>query len=682
MGVATHWIATGHKMRPQDTKFFTSLTDRFLQPRPVLPASVWAERHLVLNEPKIKGPFTFIGREYLREPVDAWGPLPPNLEGGTDFCGCFGTGAGKTISTIAGLCYRIDNDPMRALCVKPTANGASGAKSFAKTRLQKAIRATKCLADKIPTGAQRHDFASSQMQINGSTIDLTGSNSVGQLGENRCDVVLQDEIDKYPPQTENSKEANPVTLADERTKSVSDSRRYKWSTPTLDNTGIWVEFKKSDQRRCFMPCPHCNPEQFSKPRYNGPVRFATKEISKGWMVFAWSKQFSVFKQQGFEAYIRWDDKARNADGTWNLEKVVATAHAVCPHCEGKILNSHKFAMIKNGEWRATATGAPGHIGWHFPSMYSTSRDCDFGQMAKKFLIAKHSLDGVKGFINSDLAEPDVNQAVSVDKVGTIWQQIEVTAQWINLLSVDYQQQAPYFWGVVRAWNGTDACHGLEYREMMQWQELDIFQKDYKVPPQAVIIDCGHEQIEVIRNCAELSIPTRCTLDAAVQDSLPMCNGWQPCKSFGNRMQFRNAEHETGRVVYQPYRINPNYDPFSGTDMAKQMRIELLEIKSELFEDMYENIRSGKTNLKWTISEKMDVEDYHKQIAGKIKKPKKNNPRDTQWVQRHSSYPDHLHICEMLQIAMAYRLQLISFDAIKTRMEKAVDSDPLANLING
>jgi hypothetical protein len=683
-------------MRPQDQKFYRTLVDRFCLPRPILAASVWAEKNLVLNEPKIKGPFTFIGREYLREVVDAWGPLPESLKDATDFSGCFGTGAGKTISCVAGLCYRIDNDPMRALVVKPTSGGAAGAKSFSKTRLQKAIRATPCLAEKIPTGALRHDFSSSQMQINGSTIDLTGSNSVGQLSENRCDVVLQDEIDKYPAQTETSREANPVTLADERTKSVPESRRYKFSTPTLDNTGIWIEIKNSDQRRYFMPCPHCNKEAYekrndlrgmdreSKPKIlerisplgeKGTSRTiqenATQaKMEKGWVVFAWSKQFSVFKQQGFEAYIRWDDKSRNADGSWNLEKVVTTAHAVCPHCEGKILNSHKFSMIKNGEWRATAVGAPGHVGWHLPSMYSTSRDCDFGQMAKKFLIAKHSLDGVKGFINSDLAEPDVNQAVSVDKVGTIWRQIEVTAEWINLMSVDYQQNAPYFWGIVRAWNGKDASHGLEYREMMQWHELDIFQKDHKVPPQAVIIDCGHEQIEVIRNCAELSIPTRCTLDPAVQDSLPMVNGWQPCKSFGGRQQFRNSEPETGRVIYQPYKINPHYDPFSGTDMAKRMRIELLEIRNELFEDMYENVRLGKTGLKWTISKELDCETYHQHVAAKIKKPKKKNPRDTTWVSRHSASQDHLHICEMLQIAMAYRLQLISFEAIRTKESKA------------
>lgn len=629
--------------RSQDQAFYETLRNRFCAPRPVQLASVWAEQNLILNEPKIKGPFTFIGREYLRQIVDSWGPLPPELAGGTDFAVCAGTGIGKTISGVAGLCYRIANDPTRALVVKPTANGAAGAKSFAKTRLQKAIRATEILREKIPTGSERHNFSSGQMQINGSTIDLTGSNSVGQLGENRCDVVWQDEIDKYPTQTETSKEANPITLADERTKSVSEARRYKQSTTTLDNTGIWVEFKKTDQRRYFVPCPGC----------------------KKHVIFAWSKQFTVFKIEGYEAFIRWDDSARQADGSWDLDQVAETAHAICPHCSFKILNSHKFDMIKNGEWRATARGAPGYIGWHLPSMYATSRDCDFGQMAKKFLIAKRSLDGVKGFINSDLAEPDVNQSISVDKVGTIGRKIEITGEWLNLMSVDYQQHAPYFWAVIRAWNGTDASHGLEYRALHQWHELDALQEEFKVPPQAVIIDVGFNQSEVLQNCANIRLPNRCTLDEPIQDSLPMVNGWNPCKAFGNKMQFRDTE--TG--IYKPYRINPNFDPYAGTELAKTMRIELLEFKSDLFEDIMDNVRAGKTFFKWTISEKMDCEEYHKHMAGKIRKPKKNNPREYTWVQRHTTYPDHIHTAELMNTVLAYRLQLMSFDSIQIKKEE-------------
>ena len=631
--------------KTQERKYALALIDRFCAPKPTQLASKWAEDNFVINEPKIKGTFILRGREYLKQMVDAWGPLPPELKGGTDFITCAGTGIGKTIGNMAGLCFRIANDPTRALIVKPTSAGPAGAKSFSKTRLQKAIRATKCLRDKIPTGSQRHEFASSQMQINGSTIDLTGSNSVGQLGENRCDVVWQDEIDKYPTQTEASKEANPITLADERTKSVAEARRYKQSTPTLDNTGIWEEFKKTDQRRYFMPCPHC-----------------AKKV-----VFAWSRRFSVFDPKGFEAYIHWDEKARLCDGTWDLEAVMKSAHCVCPHCKGKILNSHKSSMLSHGEWVATAIGVPGYIGWHLPSMYSTARDCDFGNMAKKFLTAKRSIDGVKGFINSDLAEPDVNQSVKIDRVGIAGRHIEITAQWLTLGTTDYQAQAPYFWSVARAWNGSDQAHGLGYAFSNSWDDMDVFQKKYNIIPQAFGIDVGFNQAEVLQNCANLKIPTRCSLDEGIQDAKPMINGWNPLKAFGGKRQWRDVE--TG--LYRPYKINPNIDPYAGTELAHTVRIELLEFLSDIFEDMMDNIRSGKTGLKWTIAPEMDTEEYQKHMAGKVRKPSKKNPRDYSWTQRRSDWPDHLHSCELMNLVLAYRLQLISFDAIQTKKDDKI-----------
>src|SRR5208337_87898 len=105
--------------------------------------------------------------------------------------------------------------------------------------------------------------------------------------------------------------------------------------------------------------------------------------------------------------------------------------------------------------------------------------------------------------------------------------------------------------------------------------------------------------------------------------------WNPMKSFGGKRQWRDTE--TG--LYRPYRVNSNIDPYAGTEFAYTVRIELLEFLGDIFEDMMDNIRQGKTGLKWTISKEMDTEEYARHMAGKIRKPKKNNPRDYSWVQR-------------------------------------------------
>lgn len=610
------------------------------------------------------------GREFLREMVDAWGPLPESLKGGTDFITVAGTGIGKTVGSIAGCCCRVATEPMRALIVKPTGGvGPAGAKSFSKTRLQKAMRATKCIAEKIPSGAFRHEFSSGQMQVNGSIIDVTGSNSASQLAENRCDVVWQDEIDKFPPQTETSKEANPVILADERTKSVVESRRYKQSTPTLDKTGIWAEFKKTDQRRYFMPCPHCNKEAYEKSASKGnapALQMANGSkmetpFEKGWLVFAWSKRYSVFEEKGYEAYVKWDDSAKVND-VWDLDKVAQTAHYVCPYCEGKITDAHKYEMVRHGQFRATAKGVPGFIGWHIPSMYSLSPECNVGAMAKKFLTAKYSVDGVKGFINSDLAEPDANQSVSIDRSGILADKLEVTGEWVKILSIDHQEKAPYFWYVIRAWNGIDSAHGIEFGSLMQWHEIDELQIKHGIDPIAVVIDARHNTAEVKQNCANIQIPTRGQIMPAVQDSLPMWCGWMPSMAFGNRKEFR-IENKDGGIKYDKCRLQAGHDPYAGTDMAKQIQMEMLEYKSDLFEDALENLRLGKTAFKWTISKEVDCEEYHRQLVGKLLKPDKKNPRVLRWIQRRTDWPDHLRSCELIGLAHAYSLNLISFDSL-------------------
>src|ERR1700761_8710794 len=98
-------------MRTGEKKFCGTMVERFCAARMTMPASEWVERNVRLNEPKIKGQFSLRGREYLREILDSWGPLPESLKGSTDYAACMGTGSGKTIGTIGGLAYRIKNDP-------------------------------------------------------------------------------------------------------------------------------------------------------------------------------------------------------------------------------------------------------------------------------------------------------------------------------------------------------------------------------------------------------------------------------------------------------------------------------------------------------------------------------------------------------------------------------------------
>lgn len=603
------------------------------------PASRWVEENIVLNEPAIKGPFTFEGREYLREIVDSWSiVLPEGLSGATDFIGVMGTGAAKTIGNMAGMAYRIMHDPMRALIVKPTGVGSSGAKTFCKSRFKKMLEASRCFKPLIPKGAKRFDYANSHIEINGSIMDFVGANSVAQLGENRCNEVWQDEVDKYPEQKDSDKEASPIILADERTKSVFNPRRHKFSTPTVTGVqGIWEEFKKTDQRRRFMPCPHC----------------------QKFVVIAWSKKFTVFTLRGDEAFVAWGEKAKNADGTWDLDRVAMTAHYVCPHCQGKITDGHKAWMDKNGIWKSTATGAPGYVGWHLPSMYSQSAECNVGAMAKKFLIALHGISGAKGFINSDLAEPSMQQELSTERYEKICE-LKVDNEWVRMMSIDCQQKSPYYWTVVRAFSGKKT-HGIVALPADSEDELEEIQKKNHVTDAGVFMDSGwgaKTDVEVYRTCAGHTEFVKSNgMDIGI-------NGWMPTKGFPSRKTWPDKETK----VMRPFRIIA-VDPLMGTTQARKALIEMLEFSGDPFKDMLERLRHGKAGgYEWSVSEQMDKSEFywrHMDAEERIRTiNKRTNYEKVEWAKKSPKYPNHLFDCEVILLVAAVHLEILDADTFK------------------
>src|SRR5262245_43757305 len=147
----------------------------------------WCLEHVIFDEPKLNGPFSLHGREYMREILDSWAD-----DSVTDLIACQGTRTGKTRPLMCGMAWRIKHSPSRCLWTLPATDGPGGARSFATTRWIPMLLATDCLSGMIPTGAKRHMFKSLQQAIAGSIIDFIGTGSPKQLGGNPCDVTIQD----------------------------------------------------------------------------------------------------------------------------------------------------------------------------------------------------------------------------------------------------------------------------------------------------------------------------------------------------------------------------------------------------------------------------------------------------------------------------------------------------------
>lgn len=611
-------------MTTDQRKRVSDLAASIFEARSKMTVSEWCCAHLRFDEPNNRGPFSLHAREYIREPLDTW--ADPTI---TDMVPIFGSQAGKTGIVMGGIGWSIENLPSRVVWVMPTRDSGS---AFARERWIPMLLASECFQGLIPEGAARHKFVTRAQHVGAAIISMTWSNSPSALSSTPAPIVVLDEVDKFNKGTRG--ETDAVNLAEQRTKKFSMPKRFKSSTPTLFSGLAWQEFLKTDQRRRYLPCPLCGK----------------------YFVLAWSKNFTLLKLTGDEAFIVWDKEAKRADGTWDLDRVERSTRAVCPHCAGHIQDGSKTAMDRAGEWRATATAAKGYRGWHLPSLYASGVQTAWPKMAVKFLQAQKSLQGVKGFINGDLAEPYQAQDTLGERVEIITSKLEATAEWTKLLTVDCQQKTPHFWHVVRAWNGKKS-EGISGGPLDTWDEIETVQRMHNIPNVCVAVDAGwgaYDEAEVYKNCARRSeIEPR-----AKEGRLPFLAGWMPTKGMPGRKTWK--DQESGLYVH--YYLRPT-DPFSGSSDAGQVEISLLEFSADYYKDVLEQMRLSRDGWEWKVSAELSTPIYWQHLDAEVKAAQQNKNGFVKWawVKRSKHWPDHLRDCEVLQIAHANFLQICRYE---------------------
>ena len=599
-------------MRPLE-EYLVAFAKGCLAPPPKETVSQWCERNVYIPAPQTQaeGLVRFHGREYCREFIDDFGN--PRV---TDEVACFGSQTGKTTAITCGVAWTIINDPCGVLWVMPNTDLC---RSFSETRWIPILKATKETAKLIPAGNDRHAFKTAQQQIGSAVINFVGSNSPANLASRPARRVILDEVDKFDEGGRG--EADAVNLAEQRTKSFTNAQRFKVSTPTVLHGLIWQEFLKGDQRRYFVPCVHC-----------------TKEI-----LLAWSKEFTVLKPTGKEAYVQWDREARRADGTWDLERVEKSAHALCPHCGGHILDGHKTKMVRAGVWRPTAQAPANFRSRHLSSLYASTPETSFGRMAVKFLQAKQSLLGLQGFINGDLAEPYVMQETvraqaevvshdSIEQQGEAWQ---------RFLTVDVQQRAPFFWWVVRSWNmRTGDSEGIASGYASTWDDVREIQLRHHVEDLDVVVDSGYNAKEVYDTCLRFSIKSERYIE-----------GWIPAKGYELGRRWR--DEPSGALL--PYELHKEREPYPEGQLRGVYRAYLFNFDSQYFKDLLMSLREGRGGHKWNVGKGCASEEYWRHLNSKVKRERTDRltKRKTLiWELRTERLDDHLDDCEVMQCAWA------------------------------
>jgi len=605
---------------------------RYFADRPTESVTDYCLAHLHFDEPGNRNPFSTEGAEYVREPLDSF--ADPEVSDGVLV---FGSQARKTGTLMGGVAWVCDNDPARVVWVM-AAEGQ--AQSFAETRWLPFLRRSPRLAVQLPSGSDRHAVKKLQQQIGASIVNFFGSNSPGNLASIPARVVVLDEVDKFSEGT--AREADAVNLAEQRTKAQANAKRYKASTPTMVDGLIWQEFLKTDQRRRFLPCPHC-----------GKL-----------VVLAWSKAYTVFPLTGAEAFIVWDRAARLPSGGWDLDRVEASARAECPHCRGAIRDSDKSRMDREGRWIATATAARGYRGWHLPSLYAAGAETTFGKLARRFLQAKRSLMGLQGFINGELAEPFDNQETRSERYEIIVASAAapLAADPLRILTVDHQLVSPFFWFVVRDWYPSGDSRRIAFGSCEEWSTLREIQQKHGVADNRVVIDHKFSTATVNAECLRWG-----QLVAQGPSRPPIWVGWMPCRGFPKNARWK--DRKTGVPMI--------YSRQSATADDARLELPVLYFNGPAMKDILAKLRRGPDaamGLRWELVEDPQDAMYFNHLDAEYRRPitDRRGRVEFEWTCR-SRRPNHLFDCEVQQIAAAmFHRRLRWADAMLHTSEPAID----------
>ena len=549
-----------------------------LRPRERLPVSKWAEKYRILPDTNaIPGPWRNRVTPYLVEIMDTFSDddverivfVKPTQVGGT-----------SAMENMLGAI--IDQEPGPSMIVYPSDQLAE---RTVEAKLEPMIRQCKPLAEKWKESESQR----LQLKFQGMTVYLNGANSPAALASTPIKNLFLDEVDKYPGASK--KEADPVSLAIERTKTYKTNRKiYITSTPTLKSGHIWKAKEDADvEKHYFVPCPHCG--EFIELVW-AQVKFPGKE-----------------------------EVPENADRA-------AAAFYVCQACGAVITDRDKANMLPEGRWQIVRQKSqrPKSVAFWINTLYSPFTT--FQEIVAEFLKSKDDPDLLHNFINSWLAEPWEDTKLKTNAEMVMERQTEIPEwtlpEWTKLVTggVDVQENCLYW--TIRAWGNhmtsQNVAHGqaLSMAEVARVMNLELpLPSGEKLLVDLALIDSGDQTDEVYNFCLANS-------DWAL-----------PCKGSSTALQGH-------------YRL-------STVDKAGSSAngMTLVLVDGGKYKDMIAaRMRRPNGTGSWMVHQGCDLE-YAEQVTAEHKITERAGGRETlKWVKKATHADNHYLDCEVYAAAAA------------------------------
>lgn len=575
---------------------------KYLKPPENITVSEWADKYRMLDarSSAMPGPWRTEHTSYLKEIMDEFNNyeteeiiyVKPTQVGGTE-----------CLQNMVG--YIVQQDPAPTMIVYPTDKLAE---SISENRLQPMMRATPGLRSKF----MENNSLKLELQFDGMYLSLAGSNSPSSLASKAVKYLFLDEVDKYPGASK--KEADPIRLARERTKTFHNRKIFITSTPTIREGHIWRAKEEADiEKHFFVPCPHCG--EYIELKWQ-QVHFPKEDG----MSYADRAEFAVY---------------------------------ICQECGCILTDKDKPDMLKNGEWRVVRenTKYARKVAFWMNTLYSPF--VRFSEVAKEFLISKDDPEMLQNFTNSWLAEPweDTRLKTSIDLVLARQTEYEeyVVPEWTKVLTagVDVQETSLYY--TIRAWGDYLTSQNIAHGQVNSFKDIErIMNLEYRMldgTPMVValaLIDSGNDTDRVYDFCAINS-------DWAL-----------PSKGASNSMMSH----------YRLSKVNKSGSRAQG--------MNLVLVDTEKYKDMIAGRMQKENGTgSWMVYQGCD-EEYAKQVTSEQKVNVKNGRGQTkqQWKPKTSHADNHYLDCEVYALCAADVLEIrASFmDSIKdTRQSVSEDT---------
>ncbi len=502
----------------------------------------YLEREIVIPasmSPRQPGRFSVRDRPQMAPILECFHPNSGvrecNLAAGTQWA--------KTTIGALGSVYLLKHAPGPMLYVGPSEDWTR--EEISKKRLRALIDENHCLSIEKPYNPDEYKLL--HMNMIGMPIDLVGANSPTALaGSTRRYVVIEEASKIQHTEHEDAPEAHPINNAMERCKDFAGIEfKYLSSTPNSPNHIFWKRMQSGSMTTFAVKCPHCG-EYFA---------FEFTEEKEKLANFSAAQASANEASPDHYRSLIWSKDARNANGTWDQDKVIDTARYICPHNGCEIVDNDKPEMLRCfEEVHGNKNAVKEHRSYRVPSFYSPR--VRFGDMAWKFLDRGDLFNtGLQTFYNSWLALPweEISANIKEEFVLRLRGIIDyrrgvipripfttiITADpgqsqthWLAAAHYADSMILPIDWGIV---NSVDDLEGLPYQLKFECPE-----NSQTYSPAFGLCDSGFDTLHVYDMC------------------LRSKRGWFPTKGGAGRV---------GTWGHTPLRSHPGVDLYHYNDHA-------------------------------------------------------------------------------------------------------------------